>query len=103
MKLSELCTILKAYIADDESVASYEIWHTYICNVVESAIFVYHYRKEIVFEEDGIGSDSVADLLKYEEECGEYEVCHDEWGQLFESEKVELDDNKKKDYYLLDS
>lgn len=96
MKLSELCAILKKFIADNESVASYEIWHTFVCNVVESFIMVYHYKKQIIFEEDGFGHETVENLLEYEDECGEYEVCHDECGVTFESDKVELDDEKKR-------
>jgi hypothetical protein len=96
MKLSELCAILKDFIANDESVVNYEIWHAYVCNVVESAVVLYHHEKQIVFEEDGIGSDSVADLLEYESKYANYEVCHIECDVLFESEKVELNYQKKR-------
>ncbi len=86
MKLSELCAILKHYIADDDSVANYKIMHADSGAVNESSI---------VFEANTGDCDSAACLLEYEEEYADYEVCHVEYGALRTSDHVELNDKRK--------
>ena len=95
MLLSELCTILKGYIADDESVANYEIMHSDFGNINQSAIVVDDDKKRIVFDADHGESNSVACLLEYEEEYADYEVCHMEFGALTGSNRAEVNDKRK--------
>ena len=95
MKLSELCAILKDYIADDDSVANYKIMHADSGAVNESSIVLNNDKKQIVFEANTGDCDSVACLLEYEEEYADYEVCHVEYGALRTSDSVELNDKRK--------
>lgn len=95
MLLSELCAILKGYIADDDSVENYEIRHANFGAINPSAIVVDDGTKRIVFDTDHGESNSVACLLEYEEEYADYEVCHMEFGALIGSNRAEVDDKKK--------
>jgi hypothetical protein len=95
MKLSELCAILKDYIADDESVANYEICHADFGAVAQSSIVLDNDSIQIVFSPSTGDSDCVACLLEYEEEYADYLVCHVEFGALAESENIELNDKRK--------
>lgn len=95
MKLSEICAILKGFIADDDSVTNYAIRHADFGAYLQSSIYVDERKKQIVLDDDGTGSDSVACLLEYEEQYAEYDVFYMELGFLMESEGVELNDKKK--------
>jgi hypothetical protein len=95
MKLSEICAILKGFIADDDSVTNYSIGHAGFGAYLQSSIDVDERKKRIVLDDDGYGSDSVACLLEYEEQYADYDVFYMELGFLKESEGVEISDKKK--------
>jgi hypothetical protein len=96
MKLSELCAILRDYIADNECVANYEIGHADFGAVNQSSIVTDDDKEQIVFDANtGDSEILVALLLEYEEEYADYDVCHVEFGALTESDRVELNDKRK--------
>jgi hypothetical protein len=95
MKLSELCAVLKSYIADNETVANYEIGHANFGAVNQSSIVLNDDKEQIVFDANTGDSESVARLLEYEEDYANYDVCHVEFGSLTESYRIELNDQLK--------
>ncbi len=95
MKLSELCSVLKDYIADNDAVANYEICHADFGAMNESSIVIDDDKEQIVFSPNNGDHESVACLLEYEEEYADYQVCHVEFGALMESDRVELNDKRK--------
>jgi hypothetical protein len=96
MKLSELCAMLKSYIADNETVANYEIGHADFGAVNQSSIVLNDDKEQIVFDANtGDSEILVARLLEYEEDYANYDVCHVEFGSLTESDRVELNEQLK--------
>jgi hypothetical protein len=96
MKLSELCAILKEYIADNDAVANYEICHADFGAMNESSIVIDDDKEQIVFSPNNGDHESVACLLEYEEEYADDQVCRGDVGALMESDRVELNDKQKK-------